>query len=194
MRDIALKAQSRKTGRTAVKAVRKAGLVPGVVYAGGKEAIPFAVEKLALRPVVYTSESHVVALTIDGQDTVNCILKDITFDPITDAIVHLDFYQVQADQVIRVEIPVRLKGIPEGVRVSGGMLEHIAHKLTVECIPSAIPEHIDIDITHLGVNKSIHVSDLNIEGVKFSASGDTVVAIVHAKRGGDETDAAPAKK
>ncbi len=198
MRDIALKAQSRATGRTAAKAVRKAGLVPGVVYAGGKEAIPFAVETLALRPVVYTAESHVVALTIDNQETINCIVKDITFDPVTDAIVHLDFYKVEAGKAVRVEVPVMLKGIPEGVRVNGGMLEHIAHKLTIECVPSAIPEHIDIDVTHLAVNKSIHVSDLSIDGVKFITGGDVLVAIVHAKRGGDDAPAteaaAPAKK
>lgn len=195
MRDIALKAQSRATGRTAVKAVRKAGLIPGVVYAGGKEAIPFAVEKLALRPVVYTAESHIVALTIGEQETINCILKDITFDPVTDAIVHLDFYQVEAGKAVRVEVPVMLKGIPEGVRVNGGLLEHIAHKLTVECVPSLIPEHIDIDVTNLGVGKSIHVGDIKIDGVKFITGADVLVAIVHAKRGGDDAaDAAPAKK
>lgn len=190
MSAISLEAKKRELGKKASKAVRNAGLIPGVFYAKGKEPLAIATTFKQLRPAVYTSDTHIITMKVEGAGTMDCVLKDVDFDPVTDEIVHFDLLGIIEGQTIHVEVPITLKGAAKGVTLGGGMLEHIMHKVQIECLPAALPEHIEIDVTPLEVGKSIHVGDLKVPGVKFLVNPTASIVAVHAKRGRDE--AAPA--
>lgn len=188
MSQITLKATKREPGKQTAKALRQNGSVPGVYYAKNQDPVHFSVETLDLRNIVYTSEAKMVNLVVDSAAGKNAILKDVTFDPITDKILHIDLLGVAAGEKLNVEIPLHLTGNSVGVR-SGGVLEHVMHKAHCIVDPTTMPEHIDIDISNLGVNQSIHISDLNIPGVEFTDRPDAViVTCVPPKSGGDTAD------
>ncbi|MFZ9977428.1 MAG: 50S ribosomal protein L25 [Candidatus Kapaibacteriota bacterium] len=189
MSEIALKAQKRGTGKKAAKAVRNSGLVTGVYYRNGVEPIPIAVHPLNMRPIVYTAAANIINLEIEGSDApLSCMLKDITFDPVTDAIVHFDLFGVSNENVVDFNVPVKLVGQSAGVR-EGGVLEHILHKLNVTCLPKDLPQQLDVDITELKIGQSLHVRDLSYPGIKINVVGDaTVVAISAPRRKATEED------
>ncbi|MFN8361935.1 MAG: 50S ribosomal protein L25 [Candidatus Kapaibacterium sp.] len=176
MSEVVLKAERRDTGKKAAKAVRNRGLVNGVYYSSGTAAIPIAVPPLAMRPIVYTSDAKIVRLMLD--DTAyDCVLKAISFDPVTDKIVHFDLFGVDANAPIEVEVPVILHGLAIGVR-DGGILEHTTHKIRVSCLPKDLPEHIEVDVTNLTMAHSIHFSDINIPNVTILGKAEAVIATV----------------
>jgi len=189
MSEIALKAQKRGTGKKAAKAVRNSGLVTGVYYRNGVEPIPIAVHPLNMRPIVYTAAANIINLEIEGFDApLSCMLKDITFDPVTDAIVHFDLFGVSNENAVDFNVPVKLVGQSAGVR-EGGVLEHILHKLNVTCLPKDLPQQLDVDITELKIGQSLHVRDLSYPGIKINVVGDaTVVAISAPRRKATEED------
>jgi large subunit ribosomal protein L25 len=188
MSDFVLTATLRPTGKQAAKQVRRRGLVPGIFYTPGAEPIPIAVKPLALRPLVYTRETHLVQLRIEEtQATYECILKDVAFDPVTDAITHVDFYGISADRASEFEVPVQLVGTPIGVHEQGGLLEQLVHKLTVVCKPADLPEHIEVDVSGLRIGQSVHVGDLSLPGITFRMAPDVAIAAVIAKRISEET-------
>jgi large subunit ribosomal protein L25 len=174
MSEIILKGAKRDPKGTSAKHLRKEGRVPGVFYAKDKEPVHFHVHSLDLRSVVYTAEAKVVDLQVDGDPARKCILKDVTFDPITDKILHIDLQGISAGQKMKVDLPLHFIGNSIGVR-EGGMLEHVMHKVHVLVDPTTMPEHIDIDISELGLNSAIHISDLNIPGVEFTDAPDSVI-------------------
>lgn len=182
MSEIALKAQKRGTGKKAAKAVRNSGLVTGVYYRNGVEPIPIAVHPLNMRPIVYTAAANIINLEIEGADTpLSCMLKDITFDPVTDAIVHFDLFGVSNDNVVDFNVPVKLVGQSTGIR-EGGVLEHILHKLNVTCLPKDLPQQLDVDITELKIGQSLHVRDLSYPGIKINVVGDATIVAISAPR------------
>ncbi|MBI2794575.1 MAG: 50S ribosomal protein L25 [Ignavibacteria bacterium] len=174
MSQIVLKAKQRQAGRSASKQLRREGKVPGVYYSNSHDPIHFSVDTLDLRSIVYTAEAKVVSLQFDDDKGLPCILKDVTFDPITDKIIHLDFLGVSAGQKITVEIPIHLIGTSAGVR-DGGIVEHVMHKAHVLVDPLKMPEHIDVDITNLQINSSIHIEDISVEGVEFEEKPEAVI-------------------
>jgi len=178
MSEIALKAQKRDTGKKAAKAVRNSGMVTGVYYRNGVEPIPIAVHPLNMRPIVYTAAAKIINLELEGSDApLSCMLKDITFDPVTDAIVHFDLFGVSNEKAVDFNVPVKIVGQSAGIR-EGGVLEHILHKLNVTCLPKDLPQHLDVDITELKIGQSMHVRDISYPGIKINVSGDaTIVAI-----------------
>lgn len=190
MSDLVISAKPRSLGRSASRQLRREGLVPGIFYMNGKENVPVSVHPLALRPVVYTKDTHIVHLQVEGGFSHDCILKDVTFDPITDAIVHFDLQGIAAERKVTVEVPVVLVGQAVGVR-DGGIIEHFLHKLTVECLPAHMPEHINVDITNLKIGESIHIGDLKVENVRFTGAVGTAIVAVTAPRVHKE-DGAPA--
>ena len=182
MSEIALKAQKRGTGKKAAKAVRNSGLVTGVYYRNGVEPIPIAVHPLNMRPIVYTAAANIINLEIEGADApLSCMLKDITFDPVTDAIVHFDLFGVSNDNVVYFNVPVKLVGQSAGIR-EGGVLEHILHKLNVTCLPKDLPQQLDVDITELKIGQSLHVRDLSYPGIKINVVGDATIVAISAPR------------
>jgi large subunit ribosomal protein L25 len=192
MSEVILKATKRQPGRSAAKQLRRSGKVPGVYYANNQTPVHFSVETLDLRSVVYTSEAKIVKLEVDGDKGLSCILKDVTFDPVTDKIVHLDFLGVSAGQKITVEIPLHLVGSSIGVR-DGGIIEHVMHKAHVHVDPTKMPEHIDVDISNLGMNSSIHVSDLNVADIEFMERPEAVIVTCTPPKAHAETTATPAE-
>lgn len=195
MSALTIDAKKRELGKKASKAVRNAGMIPGVFYAKGKDPIAIATTFKQLRPAVYTADTHIITLNVEGAGKMDCVLKDVDFDPVTDEIVHFDVLGIIEGQTLHVEVPITLKGQAKGVTIGGGMLEHLLHKVQIECLPSALPEHIEIDVTPLEVGKSVHVGDLKVPGVKFMTTPTTSIVAVHAKKGrAEETPAAPAAK
>jgi large subunit ribosomal protein L25 len=178
MAEITLNGEVRKLVGKKAKTLRKDGKVPGIFYIHGEDNITIAVPEAALRPLIYTSEAHIINLKLDSGLEHSCILRDIQFDPITDRPIHFDLQGVRAEENLTVEIPVILVGTPKGVK-DGGTMQRVLHRLRVECLPRYIPEHIDVNVENLGINESIHVKDIKVENVTILENeNSTVVAVV----------------
>ena len=163
----------------ALKEIRKNGGVPCVLY-GGNEVVHFTVTNEGLRNLVYTPHIYVVDLVIDGKK-VNAILKDIQFHPVKDTILHVDFYQIDEAKPIVMEVPVQLEGLAEGVK-AGGKLALQIRKLKVKALYNIIPERLVINVTNLGLGKTIKVGDLNFEGLTLLNAKEAVVCAVKLTR------------
>lgn len=173
--------------KSAKTKARAAGKVPGVFYMKGTDPISIEVAENAINPLVFTSEAHLINLKLDDQKEFECVLKDTQFDPVTDKVIHFDLFGIVRGQKLQIEIPVLLKGSPIGVR-EGGQLQSFAHKLTVECLPKDIPDHLEVDISGLKIGHSIHVSDLKYDNLVFLNPESTVIVSVTPPRGMKETD------
>ncbi|MFI5252057.1 MAG: 50S ribosomal protein L25 [Bacteroidota bacterium] len=175
MREITLQAEIRKQTGKGSRALRRQGKVPGIYYISGENTIPVTVEEKSLKPLIYTSETHVINLTLENGEVKNCILRDIQFDPLTDRPIHIDLQGLREDREITVEVPVVITGaIPVGVR-DGGILQGFMHRLRISSLPKNIPEHIEINAEMLKVNQFIHVSDLKIESVKVLENATSAI-------------------
>ena len=163
----------------ALKAIRKNNGVPCVLYGGG-ENIHFTVPADGLRNLVYTPHIYVVDLNIDGK-VVNAIMKDIQFHPVTDAILHVDFLQIDEANPIVMEVPVQLEGLAEGVK-AGGKLSLQMRKLKVKAIYDQIPEKLTINVDHLGLGKTMQVGALHFEGLELMNAKNAVVCAVQLTR------------
>lgn len=193
MSQITLAAEPRTPGAAIAKQLRANDRVPGVYYTQGQEAVHFSVSTLSLRPVVYTAKAQAVRLNINGQERLS-ILKEVTFDPISDKILHFDLLGVREGEPIIVKVPVHITGLAIGVR-EGGTMEHALHKTSIKVDPANIPTHIDVDVSQLGKGENIHISDLTVAGVEFLERPGTLVAACHApKVVAVEETAAPTKK
>lgn len=182
MKEISISGKKREAlGKKASKALRKEGFVPCNLYGEAKDengkpvALAFASPFSELRKVIYTPHIYVIKVTIDGEDH-TAILKDIQFHPVTDAPLHVDFYEVNDKKPITIGIPVKLNGLAQGVR-DGGRMNLSIRKINVTAPYQTIPEHLDIDVTALRLGKSIKVGQLSFEGLEIATSNDVVVAL-----------------
>ncbi len=192
MSEITIKAQRRTIStKGAVNQLRKNGSVPGIFYAKDVDPIPLAIPELSLKPIVYTSETHIVNLNIDETEEKKSILKNVEFDPITDRIIHFDLQGISLDQEIEIEVPVAFTGQAKGVK-DGGVVQHSIHKITVLCLPGNIPDHINIDISDLGLGDSVHVGDLKYDNLKFLQNDDVIIVSVVVPRTAQEPAAGEA--
>ena len=149
MKSISIKGSKRESvGKKATKALRNAGQVPCVIY-GGDQPIHFSAPELAFKNLVYTPDAHMVEIEVDGTK-VRAILQDIQFHPVTDRIMHIDFYQIFDDKEVTMTIPVRFTGNSKGVR-NGGVLRKNNRKLRVKALPDNLPDFIEADITELKI-------------------------------------------
>jgi large subunit ribosomal protein L25 len=185
-----LKALERKSlTKSATRKMRKQGMIPGVFYSKHTKPIHLDVADKAINPLVFTSKTHLISLELEGHDEYECIIKDVQFDPVTDKVIHFDLLGLTKGEKISLEIPVQLVGSPIGVK-EGGIIQHVMHKLEVECFPKNIPEHITVDISGLKLGDSIHVGDLRIEEVEFLDPKESmIVQVTHPKI---KEEAAPA--
>ena len=163
----------------ALKAIRKNNGVPCVLYGGG-ENVHFTVPADGLRNLVYTPHIYVVNLDIDGKQ-VKAILKDIQFHPVKDTILHVDFYQITEEKPIVMEVPVQLEGLAEGVK-AGGKLALQIRKLKVKALYNLIPERLIINVSHLGLGKTIKVGELSFENLELLNAKEAVVCAVKLTR------------
>ena len=158
---------------------------------GNQVATHFTVTNDGLRNLVYTPHIYVVDLTIDGK-TVNAIMKDIQFHPVTDKILHVDFYQIDEANPIVMEVPVKLEGLAEGVK-AGGKLALQVRKLKVKALYNVIPERLVVDVTNLGLGKTIKVGELSYEGLELLNAKEAVVCAVKLTRAARGAQAAAGK-
>ena len=186
MKEINVTGQKRTDlGKKASKHLRKQGMVPCNLYGEAKEdnkpvALAFAVAMSDLRKIVYTPHVYVINLIIDGESH-TAILKELQFDPVTDAVMHIDFLEVNDQKPITIGIPVKLNGLAQGVR-DGGRMNLSIRKINVTAKYQDIPEHLDIDVTALAIGKSIKVGDLHFEGLEMATSKNVVVCSIKATR------------
>jgi large subunit ribosomal protein L25 len=181
-----------QVGRNAIKKVRKEGLIPGVIYGVGQEPINLEVNGRQLSTVLAHASSENILLEleiVDGDNKLNSLamIQEVQHHPIQRQILHVDFHAVSATEKITAEVPIETIGEPVGVKTNGGLLEHNLRDLEVECLPADLPERIEVDVTNLDVNQSIHVKDLKLPpGVEAVTDADLTVVAVSAARVDEE--------
>jgi large subunit ribosomal protein L25 len=193
---VSLRVETRMgTGKGAARALRRAGRIPGVIYGHNREPESVVLEAPAFRRTLsgLGSLSTIIDVTVGERAAVKALIREIQRDPIkpTD-ILHVDFYEVRADERITVAVPIHFTGTPEGVRLSGGVLDQVLHSLDVECLPADIPEHIEVDVTKLGVGQSIHVRDITVKNARILNDADLAVCSVMHSRTEDSATATAA--
>ena len=182
--------------KKASKALRKEGMVPCNLYGELKDAegkpvaLAFASPFTELRKIIYTPHVYVIKLVIDGEIH-TAVMREIQFHPVTDAPLHVDFYEVNDEKPITVGIPVKLVGLAQGVR-DGGRMNLSIRKINVTAPYQIIPEHLDVDVTSLTIGKSIKVGQLNYEGLEMATSKDVVVCSIKMTRQAQQAAAAAA--
>ena len=187
-----LKASERKDfSKSHTKKIRKDGLIPGVFYLKNTAPIHIDVSDKKINPLVFTSKTHLISLELEGHEEYDCIIKDVQFDPVTDRVIHFDLLGLTRGEKITLEIPVQLVGTPVGVK-EGGIIQHVRHKIEVECLPKNIPEHIVIDVSALKLGDSIHIGDLKYEDLEFLESAESMIVQVTHPKVKEETVAAEA--
>ena len=197
MKEINLSGKKREaTGKKASKLQRKEGLIPCNLYGekrddkGAPVALAFASPMSELRKVIYSPHVYVVNINIDGENHV-AVIKELQFHPTTDALIHADFYEVSEQKPITVGIPVKLNGLAQGVR-DGGKINLSIRKINVTAPYKNIPEVLNIDVTNLGLGKSIKVGDLSFEGLEIATPSQVVVCSVKSTRASRSAAAAEA--
>lgn len=172
--------QRESVGKKATKALRNAGQVPCVLY-GGDKPVHFAAAELAFSKLVYTPNAHTVVINLEGGETFNAVLQDIQFHPVTDKILHVDFYQLFDDKEIALDIPVHLVGNSRGVK-NGGVLRRNNRKLRIKALPANLPDFVEIDITPLKIGDKVAVSELANDKYTFLHTDNTVVCQIKTSR------------
>ena len=197
MKEINVTGQKRTdVGKKATKALRKEGLVPCNLYGEKKgenglpEALSFAVAANELRKIVYTPHIYVINLIIDGESH-TAIMKELQFDPVSDALLHIDFYEVNDQKPLTIGIPVKLVGLAQGVR-DGGRMNLSIRKINVTAPYQQIPEHLDVDVTALKIGKSIKVGELSFEGLEIATPKEVIVCSIKMTRAAQQAAAAAA--
>lgn len=181
MKSITIKGSERESvGKSATKAVRDAGMVPCVVY-GGDQPVHFAADERAFKGLVYTPNAHTVVVELDNGKKIDAILQDIQFHPVSDKILHIDFYQLKDDREIVMEVPVKIVGKSKGV-MSGGTLRLNQRRLKVKALPKHLPDFVEADITDLDMGNKLYVTKLPVDNFKLMHPDNTVVCQVKISR------------
>jgi len=182
MKHIELNGQVRQAGnKAAIKAIRRAGMVPCNVYGNGTENILFSVDAKALKAVTNTPESHIVDIKLDNGTSFMAILHEAQWHPVTDEALHMDFLAVSADKPVTIDVPVRVTGHSEGVKMGGKLLVSV-RKLRVCASMEFLPDFIEVDTTSLQIGKQITAGDLKIENVNIVSPKATIICSVKATR------------
>ena len=182
MKSITIKGSKRESvGKVATKALRNAGRVPCVLYGGG-EPLHFSAPELDFSKLVYTPNAHTVEIILGDDSKINAILQDIQFHPLTDKILHADFYQLFDDKEISMNIPVKLEGSAPGVIISGGVLSRNKRKLRIKALPSNLPDFLTVDISKLELGNKIYTESLQNDSYSILHPDNTVVCQVRTSR------------
>ena len=187
MKSINVKGTARTaTGKKATRDLRKNGGVPCNLYGENKNengesiAMSFATTQEELRKLVYSPDIYSVNLTIDGKEC-KAVMKELQFHPVTDQLLHVDFYEITEEKPIVMEVPIQMTGLAEGVK-AGGKLAASVRKLKVRAPYTAIPEKLIIDVTNLALGKTIKVGELSFQGLELVTSPSVVVCQVKMTR------------
>lgn len=181
MKSITINGSKRESvGKKSTKALRNAGEVPCVLY-GGDQPVHFSAKELAFSKLVYTPDAHTVVIALEDGASFNAVMQDIQFHPVTDKILHIDFYQIFDDKEIAMNIPVHVIGTSKGV-LNGGVLRRNKRKLRVKALPANLPDFIEADITPLKIGSKLYITELENDAYKFLHPDNTVVCQVRRSR------------
>jgi large subunit ribosomal protein L25 len=181
MKSITIKGSERESvGKVATKALRNAGAVPCVLY-GGDQAVHFSAEEKAFKNLIYTPNAHTVVIDLGNGKSYNAILQDIQVHPVSDKILHIDFFQLFDNKEITMEVPVKIVGTSKGV-LAGGVLRLNTRKLKVKALPSNLPDFVEADITPLEMGNKLYVTKLVSDKYKLMHPDNTVVCQVRISR------------
>lgn len=189
-----LQASTRSTtGKGAARSLRRSGIIPGIIYGHHRQPESLQIDASALsRLLVGAHSSTLVDVTVDDRAPVKALIREIQRNPLrASTIVHIDLYEVRADEKVAVEVAIKLVGTPDGVRNHGGVLEQQLHALQIKALPADIPELIEVDVSALGIGQSLHVSDLAVTKADIMSDSTQTVAVVATPRA-EETPVAAA--
>lgn len=183
MKTIPLSVKTRvATGKGGARQLRAAGSIPATLYGVNTAPATLVVNRHEFSNALHksSSENVIVDLTVEGASKIElALVKDVQHDPVSGDVIHVDFQHISADRPIRVTVPIRVIGVSDGVKNFGGILQHSAREVEVEALPADIPDHIDLDVTNLGIHQAIHARDIALEGVTIVTSADqTIVSVV----------------
>ena len=185
-------------GKNSNRRLRQNGQVPGVVYGLGGDPFMVAVNPRRLDDLLRmeSGQNTIFTLALSGSDqSRSAMIKELQRDPLSGNLVHVDFIRIDLAKTLKVVVPVKLTGTPEGVKNEGGMVDFITREVHVECLPGAIPDHLDIDISALNLNHHVSVKDLPVtEGVTISDDEDSIVAVVVPPKAEVEEEVAEAEE
>jgi large subunit ribosomal protein L25 len=181
MKSITINGSKRESvGKKVTKALRNAGKVPCVVYGGG-EPLHFSADEMAFKGLVYTSDVHTVVIALEGGEKIDAVLQDIQFHPVTDNILHMDFYQIFDDKEIIMQIPVHTKGTARGVK-NGGVLRYNLRRLKVKGLAANLPDFVEANVTPLKIGNKLYVTALASDAFTIQHPDNTVVCQVKTSR------------
>lgn len=163
-------------GKGGSRKLRSSGRVPGIYYFGGEVTKPFSVDRHEIE-VLVSKHPRLITLSIDDEQDLECIIRDIQADPVTGTILHLDLMGVSSEETLTTEISIHLKGTAIGVK-EGGILEHLCNSVEISCLPRDIPEALEIDVSDMNMGDTIHLSSISIPGVTFLTDPETAIATV----------------
>jgi large subunit ribosomal protein L25 len=182
---VSLEAKTRtESGKGVARKLRSEGKIPAVIYGHDRAPEALVVDSMAFsKALAAVSGATIIDVTVDGKAPVKALIREIQRNPVRPAdVIHLDLYEVKADEKITVKVPVHLVGTPDGVRNSGGVLDHSIREMEIEVFPGDIPPSIDIDVTALTIGHSIYVRDVNVPKVRILNDPDIPVCSVVAPR------------
>jgi large subunit ribosomal protein L25 len=167
-------------GRGEAGRLRRRGSLPGVLYGGAKHAESIAVDPKALMQILRSASgvNTLISLEVPGSGATPVLVKDYQLDPVYHKLLHVDFYRVALDKILRVTVPIHLTGEARGVKTDGGIIDFVSREVEVECLPGDIPEHIVVDVSELGLHDGVRVRDLPASP-KWKAVSEPETLIVH---------------
>jgi large subunit ribosomal protein L25 len=185
-KQVTLTAETRAgAGKGPARSLRRAGKIPAVIYGHNRPAEPLAIDQAALQKLLtgITAASTILDVAVDGRPPVKALIREIQRNPLRNTeVLHLDLYEVRADEKITLEVPVHLSGTADGVRNFGGVLDQVLHRLQIRVFPADIPASIDLDVTNLAIGKSLYVRDVSVPKVEILNDGNLPVCSVVAPR------------
>ena len=194
MKHIELKGQLRETGsKAAVKAVRRAGQVPCNIYGLGIENVLFTVDAQDLKNITHTPNSYIIDLELSNGTKMYAVLHEVQYHPVTDEALHVDFLAVSEQKPVTIEVPVKVVGHSEGVKMGGKLLVS-SRKLRVSAMMNNLPDLLEVDSTHLMIGKQIVAGDLNYEGVTIVSPKATIICSVRPTRATQQAKMEQGKK
>src|ERR1700733_15192305 len=189
---VVAKPREGKLNKNAARRVRVAGKIPAVLYGAGHNPVAIEVDPKQSSRILFsdTDHKHIIEEEIGGQAAAKAMIVDWQREPIKDQLIHIDLKRIALDKVLQVKVRVKLLGVPVGVKSEGGILDQVLREVEVECLPADIPNHIDVDVSELGMHQVVRVSGLpHSDKIKYLTSEDATVAHVVSIR--EEVVAAP---
>ena len=182
MKSITINGSKRESvGKKATKALRNAGQVPCVLYGGDAKPLHFATDEISFNNLVYTPDVHTVEIKLGDGEKFDAILQDIQFHPVTDAILHVDFYQISDDKPITMEIPIHTEGVARGVK-NGGVLRYNLRRLKVRGLAQELPDYITANVSQLKIGQKLYVTAVEDDAYEIQHPDNTVICQVRTSR------------